>query len=197
MTKHDPAMGVLGYERLEADFYPTESWVSEGLCELLVKHDIIPFASTIWECACGQGHISKILSRHGFSVCSTDLYDRGFGQSGIDFLTTDQCHGSVILTNPPYGDLAEKFIRRALEKMKPMKGMVFMLLRNEYDCAKKRKDLFDDNPHYAGKFVLTARPRWIADSTGSPRHNYSWYFWDLSKKHESPRIYYIHKGGSK
>jgi len=37
------------------------------------------FEGSIWEPACGDGAISKVLLAAGFDVVSTDLIDRGFG----------------------------------------------------------------------------------------------------------------------
>ena len=81
-----------------------------------------------------------------------------------------------IVTNPPY-DQAEVFIRRALELTKPARGMIAMLLRNEYDCAMSRVDLFRKAP-FALKLVLTKRPRWFKNDIASPRHNFAWFVWD-------------------
>ena len=35
--------------------------------------------NNIWECACGQGHLSEVLKANGYNVKSTDLIDRGYG----------------------------------------------------------------------------------------------------------------------
>jgi hypothetical protein len=66
---------------------------------LSVEH----FEGTIWEPACGDGAISKVLEAAGYDVISTDLIDRGFGQGGVDFLKTTKALGRNIVTNPPYG----------------------------------------------------------------------------------------------
>ena len=39
--------------------------------------------------------------------------------------------------------------------------------------------------------VLTKRPRWIKESKGAPRHNYSWFVWDNEKISENPEILYF------
>ena len=49
--------------------------------------------------------------------------------------------------------------------------------RHEWECAANRDGLLDEEP-FAGMLTLTCRPRWIAGSTGSPRHNYAWFIWD-------------------
>lgn len=190
-AKNDPAMsGQIDYARNEADFYPTPPENVDCL------HLMEPLNGTVWwEPACGEGHISKRVEElTGVEVISTDLYDRGYGEYGYDFLITKLTpHGvNGIITNPPYGDLAEEFIRKALELMKPVRGKVIMFLRNEYDCGKGRRDLFAKYP-FAHKIIVTKRPRWIAGSTGSPRHSYAWYVWDFSNdESQGAYISYVH-----
>src|SRR5215208_6305913 len=40
------------------------------------------------ESACGNGAMSRVLEQTGNRLISSDLYDRGFGEVGHDFLTT-------------------------------------------------------------------------------------------------------------
>jgi hypothetical protein len=149
----------------------------------------------IWEPACGDGAISKVLEKNGYSVRSTDLFYRNYGElESVDFLKTEDYpvfpFAFSIITNPPY-NFAEAFIRRALDVAQSVQGQVAMLLRNEYDCAATRVDLFR-HPYFTFKLVLTKRPHWIAGTTGSPRHNYAWYVWDttIKSKYDEPTIGY-------
>ena len=77
------------------------------------------FSPVIWEPACGEGHISKVLQAHGYEVISTDLIYRGFGDpEPLDFLkeTLDDFEGDII-TNPPYS-MGLEFVQRALESVR-------------------------------------------------------------------------------
>ena len=187
-AKKDPAMsGQTDYERREGDFYATPPENVDCLLHYVDMTD-----EKVWEPAAGEGHISKRLSEF-CKVTSTDLYDRGYCQGGVDFLKQDKISDiTEIDTNPPFGDMAEKFIRHALELTKPVEGMVAMFLRNEYDMADKRIDLFENHPAYSRKICVTKRPRWIEGSKGSPRHNYAWYVWDWTHIDDYPTINYIH-----
>lgn len=199
MTVHhsDPAMGNLNYERIDQDFYPTPHWMTKGLLRVCSGQPDSPIDLDVdwWEPACGSGHISSIMSQasngRGYS---SDLIFRGYGNTPIDFLLERKIPNDtrLIITNPPYGDLAEKFIWHALELMEPVQGAVVMLLRNEYDCAKKRQPLFQ-HPAYHGKAIATSRPRWIEGTSGSPRHNYSWFLWNWKPSNYPPQIYYFNK----
>ena len=85
--------------REEHDYYATQPQAVEMLC------DLESFASTIWEPACGGGHISKVLESRGYNVFSTDLIDRGYGKGGVNFLSCAAAQAPQspfdIITNPP------------------------------------------------------------------------------------------------
>ena len=67
-------------DRQEDDYYATDP---AAVDKLLTVEKPYPF---VWECACGEGHLSKKLKSLGYIVVSTDLIDRGFGKSAVDFL---------------------------------------------------------------------------------------------------------------
>ena len=78
-----------------------------------------------WECACGDGAISRIAVQAGHDVVSTNLIDYGYGEAPVDFLKTEERRSDTILTNPPFS-LADEFLEHAWAL-----GVndVFMLLR--------------------------------------------------------------------
>lgn len=57
------------------DFYATPPIIIE---KLLLKEEIV---GSVYEPACGEGHISKVLINKGINVFSSDLYYRGFGET--------------------------------------------------------------------------------------------------------------------
>src|SRR5262245_58513495 len=70
------------------------------------------FSGTIWECACGDGAMARVLEETGCPVISSDLHNRGFGKPGVDFLQAVDKVDNVV-TNPPY-NCAEPFVQIAL-----------------------------------------------------------------------------------
>ena len=73
---------MLGHDvggRQKDDFYPTPA---RGIESLL---SVEKFSGPIWEPACGDGAISKVLLSEGYDVISSDLVDRGYGKHGVDF----------------------------------------------------------------------------------------------------------------
>ena len=83
------------------DFFPTPRWATFALI------DNENFSGDIWECACGDGSMSRVLEETGRSIQSTDLYERGYGEAGHDFLEARQRMPNIV-TNPPYNS-AEGF----------------------------------------------------------------------------------------
>lgn len=102
----NPARG-----RMENDFYATNPISTKALLE------VENFIGNIYEPACGEGHISKILEEYGYKVYSSDLIDRGYGQSNTDFLSENNAKWSGVdnvVTNPPF-NLFQEFVERALK----------------------------------------------------------------------------------
>jgi hypothetical protein len=173
VNAHDPAMiGHSGYERTAYDAYWTPRWCTEWLCEA------VRFRGLIWEPAVGRGDIADVLTDRGYKVMISDIHDHGPNPVIADFLKADAPFDGLlsIITNPPYAE-AGQFARKALELTQRSGGMVAMLLRNEFDCAKSRCDLFDREP-FSKKLVLTKRPTWSDERKASPRHNFAWFIWD-------------------
>ena len=95
-------------EREEHDYYATHP----KAVELLLEQE--KFYNEIWEPACGEGHVSKVLESNGYKVYSSDLIYRGYGNLGsIDFLKfeTNKELKMDIVTNPPYS-YAKDFVEK-------------------------------------------------------------------------------------
>lgn len=161
-----------GGEREKDDFYPTPPHATIALLERE------RFVGGIWEPACGDGAISKVLIERGFKVFSSDLYDRGYGKSGIDFITYEPKHKVPnIITNPPY-KLGQEFVEKAL---KVTKRKVAMLFKLNFLESERRYELFKNTPlktvyvfskrlnFYSGTLEKTAKSGVLA---------YAWYVWD-------------------
>lgn len=176
--KRRGTLGESGFQRVEGDRYWTEPWVTRAL---LAR---VKLRGLVWEPAAGRGDMADVLVAAGYKVMASDIAGATLGCAGAaetDFLTCGSLGDGLfsICTNPPY-NRAEAFIHKALDLTARAGGMVTMLLRNEYDCAAKRRGLFE-RESFATKLVLTKRPRWLdalAQHSASPRHNFAWYIWD-------------------
>src|SRR6516164_6694404 len=94
------------YERKPNDAYQTPAWVVEAL----LPHLPDP-THKIWEPACGEGNIVRVLADAGYSVYASDIID---GEDFFEAKTAHDCTG--IVTNPPYENAAV-FIQRAIDIM--------------------------------------------------------------------------------
>ena len=86
------------------------------------------------------GARDRLIEDDGYSVVSTDLVPRGFGQGGVDFLMEHRAPADVqtIVTNPPF-KLADQFVRHALRLV----PTVIVLLRWAYAEGANRSDIID------------------------------------------------------
>ena len=109
--KKSNALAYIGFNqkdnRVKNDFYPTPPEATQVLL------DRYKFDGNIWECACGDGSMSKVLIENKYNVYSSDLIDRGYGEIGIDFLKTYKKFDNII-TNPPF-NLSTEFTLQALQ----------------------------------------------------------------------------------
>lgn len=158
------------------DYYATDPIAME----LLLNEET--FSKDIWECACGEGHLSRVLEAHGYNVKSTDLVERGFGESGVDFLAqTEQFDGDII-TNPPY-KYAKEFVQKAIESVTDG-HKVAMFLKVQFLEGKARRELFEKHPP---KYIYISTNRICCCRNGdfSPEQRknnsaqaYAWYIWE-------------------
>lgn len=125
-------------EREKLDFYATNE---RGIRELLKREK---FNHTIWECACGMGHIGKVLEENNYKVKATDICYRGYGsKEEIDFFNVKE-NDLDIVTNPPFF-CANEFLEHALKISKP-KTKIAMLFRLAFLEGQKRYKLFKKYP---------------------------------------------------
>jgi len=154
-------------------FYPTPPAGTRAL--LAVER----FDGPIWEPACGEGHMSRELEAAGYEVISTDLVDRGYGTSRVDFLMESRPLAPNIMTNPPF-KLGEKFARHALGLTT---GKVALLCRLMWLEGRERRRMFEDSP-LARVWVfsrrLGMRANTVADKGGMVP--YAWFVFEHGHK---------------
>lgn len=164
-------------ERQSEDYYATEPKAVRMLLELE------SFRGTIWECACGEGHLSKEMIRLGYNVYSSDLIDRGYGQVE-DFLSIEnQKTTHNIITNPPYR-YASEFIKKSFQIMeRGTKLALFLPIR--YLEGKERKQLFRTYPpkivYVSSSRIKCAKNGEFEEMNGSAM-SFAWYVWEIGSK---------------
>lgn len=157
------------HERQTDDYYATEPIAVEHLMQL--EH----FAPDIWEPACGEGHISRVLQQHGYRVRSSDIVDRGFGEVGDFLRSTEPWHGDVV-TNPPY-KYAQEFVEHALALI-PDGHKVAMFLKLQFLEGKQRRRMYQITPPQR-VYVSSSRLRCGMNGhfEGTSAVAYAWFIW--------------------
>lgn len=157
------------------DFYPTPAECTEAL--LAREASALHGCGWVWEPACGDGAITRVLERWRFKVWSSDLIDRGCGAGGHDFLQARAApmDAKAIVTNPPFA-LAEQFIRHALGALQI--EYMALLLKATYWHAASRYALWCDFPPQM-LYPLTWRPDF--DGRGAPTMDVMWCVWDAAR----------------
>ena len=166
-------------ERENNDYYATDPKALEIFLNKL-KEDGIKLHNYIWECACGEGHLSKVLEKHGYKVWSTDLIDRGYGKGNTDFLKSipNEWVGDI-LTNPPY-KYARQFVEKAMEVTRNS-CYTIMFLKIQFLEGQARKEMFKK---YPPKYVYVNSERQLCAMNGefdkykATALCYCWFVWE-------------------
>ena len=167
-------------ERETHDYYATEP----KALELLL--DLEEFSTNVWECACGEGHLSKVLENKGYNVYSSDLIDRGYGNGGVDFLKCTTPFDGDIITNPPY-KYAKEFVEKAIETVTDG-HKVAMFLKLQFLESKARRKLFEKYPPRK-IYVSSSRLRCAMNGefekyAKSNAVTYAWFIWEKGNNKE-------------
>lgn len=155
------------------DFYASPPEAVNALC------NVEKFAGSIWEPACGDGAISKVLIERGYDVLSTDLVSWGYGTGRVDFLLEYEGRAPNIITNPPY-KLAGEFAEHAVRLVS---GKVALLMRLAFlEGQWRRARLFENTP-FARMWVFSRRlPRMHRHDYDGPKTTstiaFAWFVWD-------------------
>jgi hypothetical protein len=152
------------------DFFPTPRWATFAL----INNEKLE--GDVWESACGDGAMSRVLEEASRSVLSTDLYERGYGEAGHDFLKATRKADNII-TNPPYNS-AEGFVevgaRQAKRKFALLLRLAFL------EGANRARTIFARVPP-SRVWVFSERITFYpagAEIKGSGTTAYAWFVWD-------------------
>ena len=168
--------------REKNDYYATEP----KAVELLLNEE--NFSHYVWECACGGGHLSKVLTNAGYDVKSSDIIDRGYPNTEVvDFLSVNPKDVKSdfrrdIITNPPY-KYAREFVEKAIEiSMDTTK--IAMFLKLTFLEGKARRKLFEKYPpktiYVASGRLLCAKNGMFEEMIkgGGSAVAYAWFVWE-------------------
>lgn len=171
-SKYSHAHSMVGFNpegRPENDFYPTPPRGTQALME----HE--KFTGNIWECACGNGRMSKVIEMYNYEVISTDLEPREYGTQ-LNFLTAVELLAPNIVTNPPFR-YGQQFMEKALSL-----GCEKLCLLNKIQFLEgtKRADAIIKT-HLTKVLVFKKRltiMREGREQKGGGMMTYAWFVWE-------------------
>lgn len=176
----------------DLDFFPTPGWGTRALCEHLV--DLT--GATVWEPACGRGHMSRVLAEYAGNVVASDIEDRGHGQV-FDFLTLEGLglgappfgHVDWVVTNPPFSEL-HRFLIAALSVAK--RGVAMLGRLQMLEGVERWQSVYQpyDGQLTVAPFVerLPMEEGCVAPDT-STATAYAWLILDKAQRRPSPLVH--------
>ena len=190
-----------GYDRVALDHYPTPDGFTETLMNKFEKY--IPKHYVIWEpCTGPNKQIEKVIQSYGYKTIGTDIF---FDETQDVFnYTRETAPSNIVITNPPYGlyedyeengktkrrNLDTKYLEKLVRHLIEITDCVILLLRNDWDSAGTRSDLFSTSSPFYGKIAVNERFKWIGDSKNGGQHNHSWFIWMRNAKGHRPILDY-------
>jgi len=188
---------TLGYnknhkDREVNDFYATPP---EEVCNILQYEKV---NDTILEPCCGMGHMAKGILKYNadIKIIATDLIERGYGESGLDFLSNNYPYTKdikTIIMNPPF-KLIEEFVNKALE-IAEEKTILFA--RNQFIESQSRyENIFKDNPpiriyQYVDRVACAKHGDF--DKKLSSNMAFSWFVWDKTSNKDYTELKWIRR----
>jgi hypothetical protein len=168
------------------DFFPTPAWATHALI------DNETFDGEIWECACGDGAMTRVLELTGNRVISSDLYDRRFGEVGHNFLTSDRICDNIV-TNPPFNS-AEGFVKSGLRNAR--KKLALLVRFGFLEGINRYQTIFQHTPP-TRVLLFTERVTFYLSGVapkGSGTTAYAWLVWDKEAEPGDPRLKWLKPG---
>ena len=147
-----------------------------SLTEQLFEHEYFDFSKSVLEPACGSCHIAYPLAMRFDDI---DLYDIDNQEFHGDFYKETR-NFSYIISNPPYGKEADKFVVKAKEVAT---DKIAMLLRTNYLSGTTRfnEGIFNN---LKTVHIFTRMPDLTAEIRDDGKYPtamivYAWLVWDM------------------
>jgi hypothetical protein len=169
-----------GMSDARLDYFPTPPWAARAGGELIRRLD--PEASSVWEPACGGGHMVHGLRDYFNHWRASDVHAYG-NHELLDFLDPGAVAGAPdadrwdwIVTNPPFV-AGEAFVRAAWPLAR--RGVAMLLRLSFLEGAARHRLLYEDFPltvcaPFAERVPMVAG-RW--DPAASSATAYAWFVW--------------------
>lgn len=160
------------------DDFPTPPWGTRAF----INHHFDPKQLrelSVWEPACGRGHMAQVLAEYFGMVRASDVFDYGYGEVQ-DFLTGLTGVKSVdwLITNPPFR-LAEQFFERGRQVAR--KGVALLTRTVFIESVGRFERVFKTNPpttvlQYTERVPMV---KGRVDRKASTATGYAWLVWEF------------------
>ena len=164
----------------DPDFYPTPIWGARAGAELVMRLD--PQARTVWEPACGAGHMVHGLRDYFVCPLASDAYPYD-GNAIFDFVNSPPpgpgwplgtWRVDWVMTNPPFAH-AEAFIRRSWAVAR--RGVALLMRAAALETIGRHPLLYADCPltvfaPFSERLPMT-KGRWEPDASSAAF--YAWF----------------------
>lgn len=164
------------------DDFPTPPWATRAFLSHYFK-DREAADLSVWEPACGRGHMAQVLAEFFSNVRASDVFDYGYGEVQ-DFLTGLSGVRSVdwVITNPPFR-LAEDFFERGRQVAR--KGVALLTRTVFIESVGRFERVFKTTPptkvlQYSERVPMV---KGRLDRKASTATGYAWLVWDLELPH--------------
>ena len=181
--------------RPKDDHYATPREASVPFVQQLSDFLLYQHEGPIWEPACGDGALCKVLEEQDYEVIATNLMDRGYGTSGVDFLFERELRAPAIVTNPP-ASLATEF---AIHANWLGANLTALLVRTKFLAGRERYEMLMKPHPPAFIYQFIERIRFFAGDTpedeqpGWNTEDFAWFVW--IKHHDGePRVRWLSRG---
>lgn len=163
------------------DDFPTPPWATRAFIRHYFRNEDLA-DSSVWEPACGRGHMAQVLREFFGTVRGSDVFDYGYGDVQ-DFLTGLTALRSVdwVITNPPFR-LAEEFLQRGRQVAR--KG-VALLTRTVFIESVGRYERIFNNAAPSTVLQYSERVPMVkgrVDPKASTATGYAWLVWEFARE---------------
>jgi hypothetical protein len=162
------------------DDFPTPPWGTRAFLNHYFGPDDASEQS-VWEPACGRGHMAQVLSEFFGTVRASDVFDYGYGEVQ-DFLTGLSGVKSVdwVITNPPFR-LAEDFFERGRQVAR--RGVALLTRTVFIESVGRFERIFSCNPpttvlQYTERVPMV---KGRVDRKASTATGYAWLVWKFDQ----------------
>lgn len=170
------------------DYFATPPFATRALVEHVLPHLGVRDLGSVWEPACGEGHMAEVLREYCDDVRASDVFEYGYGEI-LDFLESGRVlwpTAEWIITNPPFNEKAIQFVIRARE----LAPNVAMFFRSQWavEGIGRYQSVFRDHPPTLCAFFVERVPlckgRWDPDGTTATA--YCWLVWMQARQPQPP-----------